>query len=141
MPDPLSILGEDVFVEIVSNLGVNDLCAAELVSKGWLLCARAHSSALWRNASLADEVEPFDFQTCDDLARNGVWSIDEYDRRPIAFNAYRLLESPITEMRELPDWDWSDVAHDADPMESKGTVGGNRRTRVNWRYVCESSGA
>lgn len=137
MQDPLTVLGEDIFVEVLSNLGVNDLCSSERVTKSWLACARAHSSGLWRHASLADGVEPFDLQTCNNLAKNGIWGIDEYDRRPIAFNVYRLLETPATAMRELPEWDWSDVAHDADPMENKGNVDGKRRTRVNWRYVCE----
>lgn len=140
MQDPLAVLGEDIFVEVLSNLGVNDLCAAERVTKAWLACARAHSSGLWRHASMVDGVEPFDLQTCNNLAKNGIWGIDEYDRRPIAFNVYRLLETPATVMRELPEWDWSDVAHDADPMENKGNVDGKRRTRVNWRYVCESIG-
>lgn len=137
MQDPLAVLGEDIFVEVLSYLGVDGLCAVEQVSKSWLACARAHSTGLWRNASVIDGVEPFDLEICNNLAKNGVWSIDEYDRRPIAFNVYRLLETPATAMRELPEWDWSDVAHDADPMENRGAVHSRRRTRVNWRYVCE----
>ncbi len=84
LPDPLTRLGPDVFVDVLAQLGVHDLLAAELVSKAWRQCAAEHESRLWRGLAYSTGVDRADLMACDELAATGTYPLPAHNLAALA---------------------------------------------------------
>lgn len=116
--DPLTALGHDIFVDVLSHLGPRDLVHAEAVSRAWAASADKHAVALWRGACYADDVEPALLASCERYTAGAPW-VSDRDECNARFNPYALLR------------------RETEPGE--GGQGVERKRHVNWRYVCESA--
>lgn len=129
--DPLEKLGHDVFVNVLSFVGVRDILAAELVCREWNKLVETHSSGLWRRLALISGVEQVDIDACDALSATGKYPLGEYDRRAIANNMYKLLHCVPPDDLELGR---AGSTPDAVPGVTPCLEG----ERINWRYVVQS---
>lgn len=126
--DPLSILGHDIFVDIVSWLcSVDDLVAVESVSRSWRETATAHSSWLWRFAAIDMGLDECNIKAGDYLAETGEWAVDPNDHRLVVLDPARLLYPNV-------DHGWLSARSSRRPTPM-GTPG-VESTRVNWRAMC-----
>ncbi|KAL1410723.1 hypothetical protein Q8F55_001665 [Vanrija albida] len=112
--DPLTALGHDIFVDVLSHLGARDLVHAELVSKAWLEAPAEHAVALWRSACYADDVEPALLSACERYTAGGIWR-SERDECNARLNPYALLR-----------------------RETEGEGGEEKKRHVDWRYLCKT---